>query len=300
MGWISNSFSHFILGLSQVLQESGVDSSAQTLSDASLQTFEFLSRELERLTWGSKGQCRALNSAAHQLLGEGDHRPLGGTGSPFLTAPSNLCQPIHLDPKWHRGRNIKVSSPCCWALKPWRRRGYPIRRVPPGVIPARREVVETDASLLGWVAVWQHRTIKGRWSTQHRWEQGGACSHLHRGHLSSIPHQVGTGFKLGLRVSEQLLTRAYPHFLSLSAVHLPGVQNSVVDVHSCHGSQRATGDSTQRWWKLFGADMAEQRWKFLPQKHPHIVPLGTHCWRGPALWDRMPWLMLGQPAFYIP
>ena len=49
MAWIGNSFSHLILDLSQVLQESGVDSSAQTLSDASLQTFAFMSRELGRL-----------------------------------------------------------------------------------------------------------------------------------------------------------------------------------------------------------------------------------------------------------
>ena len=49
MGWVGNPFSRLILGLSQVLQESGVDSSAQTLSDASLQTFAFMSRELGRL-----------------------------------------------------------------------------------------------------------------------------------------------------------------------------------------------------------------------------------------------------------
>ncbi|XP_059207148.1 uncharacterized protein LOC131986285 [Centropristis striata] len=49
MGRIGNSFSHLILGLSQILQDSGGDSSAQTLSDASLQTFAFMSRELGRL-----------------------------------------------------------------------------------------------------------------------------------------------------------------------------------------------------------------------------------------------------------
>ena len=49
MGRIGNSFSHLIQHLSQVLQESGMDSSAQTLSDASLQAFAFMSRELRRL-----------------------------------------------------------------------------------------------------------------------------------------------------------------------------------------------------------------------------------------------------------
>lgn len=48
MGRISNLFSHLILALSQSLQESGVDSFAQTLSDASLPAFAFMSRELGR------------------------------------------------------------------------------------------------------------------------------------------------------------------------------------------------------------------------------------------------------------
>ena len=44
MGRIGNSLSHLILGLSQVLQESGVDSSTQTLSDTSHQTFALMSK----------------------------------------------------------------------------------------------------------------------------------------------------------------------------------------------------------------------------------------------------------------
>lgn len=40
---IGDSFSHLILALSQTLQESGVGSSAQTLSDASRQTFALMS-----------------------------------------------------------------------------------------------------------------------------------------------------------------------------------------------------------------------------------------------------------------
>ena len=121
------------------------------------------------------------------------------------------------------------------------------------MIPARREVVETDASLLGLIAVWQHRTINDRWSTQHRWEQIHvpelraiflALQHflpVLKGWHVLVPtdstsavyhinHQGGTRSKLGLQVSEQLLTWAFPHFLSLRAIHLPGVQNSVADV----------------------------------------------------------------------
>ncbi len=34
-----------------------------------------------------------------------------------------------------------------------------------GVIPSRREVVQTDESLTGWGAVWQQRAITGSWSS---------------------------------------------------------------------------------------------------------------------------------------
>ena len=56
VGRLGNSFSHIVLALSQTIQEarkheaSGADPSAQTLSDASLQTFAYMTRELGRLS----------------------------------------------------------------------------------------------------------------------------------------------------------------------------------------------------------------------------------------------------------
>lgn len=49
IGRLSNSFSHLALALSQCLKEAGVDDATQSLSDASLQTFAYMSRELGRL-----------------------------------------------------------------------------------------------------------------------------------------------------------------------------------------------------------------------------------------------------------
>lgn len=49
MGRIGNSFSHLVLALSQTLQTTGVDAQTQSLSDASLQAFAFMTRELGRL-----------------------------------------------------------------------------------------------------------------------------------------------------------------------------------------------------------------------------------------------------------
>lgn len=49
MACISNLFPHFVLALSQIIQEPGVDPSSKTVSDVSLQAFAFRSRELLRL-----------------------------------------------------------------------------------------------------------------------------------------------------------------------------------------------------------------------------------------------------------
>lgn len=49
IGRLSNSFSHLALALSQSLKDAGVDDATQSLSDASLQTFAYMSRELGRL-----------------------------------------------------------------------------------------------------------------------------------------------------------------------------------------------------------------------------------------------------------
>ena len=134
---------------------------------------------------------------------------------------------LHLDPKWHRGRNVRISSPCCRALKPWRRRGYLDRGVPLGVIPARREVVETDASLLGWGAIWQHRTIKGRWSAQHRWE------HINVLELRAI--YLALQFFLPVLKGQQVLVRTD----STSAVY--HIRLSSNSAHSCDAGKSATG-----------------------------------------------------------
>ncbi|KAE8301058.1 hypothetical protein D5F01_LYC01211 [Larimichthys crocea] len=49
MGCIDNSFSHLVLALSQTPQTTGADAQTQGLSDASLQAFAFMTRELGRL-----------------------------------------------------------------------------------------------------------------------------------------------------------------------------------------------------------------------------------------------------------
>lgn len=75
MGRMGNSFSHLILALSQSLQETGTDPAAQTLSDASLQAFAFMSRELGRLM-STMTLARRQVWLAQSPLAEGCRRTL--------------------------------------------------------------------------------------------------------------------------------------------------------------------------------------------------------------------------------
>lgn len=75
MGRIGNSLSHLILALSQSLQESSTDPSAQTLSDASLQAFAYMSRELGRLM-STMTLARRQVWLAQSPLSEGCRRTL--------------------------------------------------------------------------------------------------------------------------------------------------------------------------------------------------------------------------------
>lgn len=74
---------------------------------------------------------------------------------------------------------------CIQALTLWNRREFLMSGVPLGVIPSRREVVTTDASLLGWGESWNHRGVCGNWSPAGSREQVPA-SHRQDTHLVSF------------------------------------------------------------------------------------------------------------------
>ena len=87
----------------------------------------------------------------------------GQTDSCLSCGTSGLTD---LDAKWHRQRRVRVTLQCLVSLSPWRERAYLAAGMPMGAIPARRELVTTDASLSGWGTVWRGRTAQGRWSAQ--------------------------------------------------------------------------------------------------------------------------------------
>ena len=80
--------------------------------------------------------------------------------------PMQMWEQPPLGPQWHRHQKVRVSRQCLFSLSTWRKRLYISVGVPMGTIPSRRELVTTDACLLGWGAVWQGRTAQEQWPAQ--------------------------------------------------------------------------------------------------------------------------------------
>ena len=185
---------------------------------------------------------------------------------------------LHLDPKWHRHRKVRVSRQCLFSLSPWRKRSYMSVGVPMGTIPSRRELVTTDACLSGWGAVWQGRTAQGQWPAQNhahinvlelravQLALNHFLPHLRGKHVlvrsdnmsavAQINHQGGTRSSRLLRVSRNLLAWAYPRLASVRAVFIPGQRNQVADFLSRQkpppGEWRLHPEVVETMWGLFG------------------------------------------------
>ncbi|XP_028297420.1 LOW QUALITY PROTEIN: uncharacterized protein LOC114459327 [Gouania willdenowi] len=185
---------------------------------------------------------------------------------------------LHLDPSRHRHKVVRVSAQCLLTLPPWRR-AYLMSGVPMGRVASRRGVVKTDASLMGWDAVWQSRTVRSLWSAQQKPQHINvlelqavflALRHflpvlkdrhvLVRSDNTSavyhINHQGGTRSLTCLRVAHRLLMWAYPNFLSLRAMHVPGLGNTAADLLSHQkppsGEWRLHPEVVAVIWATFG------------------------------------------------
>lgn len=186
---------------------------------------------------------------------------------------------LGLNPKLHQRRLVRLSDQCLQHLRPWGNREFLIRGVALGAIPSRREVVVTDASLLGWGAVWNHRIVRGVWSPQERLQHINvlelravrlALKHflpvlrgkhvlVRSDNMSTvyhINHQGGTRSPHSLSEARKLLLWAFPHLLGVRAAHLPGVQNSAADLLSRQrpppGEWRLNPSVIQMIWQKYG------------------------------------------------
>ncbi|XP_029998122.1 uncharacterized protein LOC115424868 [Sphaeramia orbicularis] len=188
---------------------------------------------------------------------------------------------LGLDPARHAHRHRKLHVPprCIRSLSRWGDRSYITTGVPLGSLPSRREVVHTDASSTGWGATWQGRMAQGTWSLLQSGEHINVLELLavylalqyflpglqgrhvlvrsdNTAVVFHINHQGGTSSKKLLRLTQQLLTWAAPHFPSLRAAHIPGPQNMPADFLSRQkplpGEWKLHPEVVACIWRTFG------------------------------------------------
>ena len=203
---------------------------------------------------------------------------------------------LGLHPTYHRHKLVRVTSSCLAKLRPWRGETSLTQGVPLGSIPSRREVVATDASLAGWGAVWQCRTVRGLWSPwqqeQHKCIGAAGCSAgaqtvsssagrkacpgRNSQHISGLPGRPPGEHKV------QTILEADPTavVVGVSSMHLPGqciCQAFKTRPRICYpGSTHLLGNGgcIHKWWKQPGRDRARQGWIFSPHSRRRTVPSG--------------------------
>ncbi len=74
-----------------------------------------------------------------------------------------LVNSANLHPKLDRHVRMRVTQICIQMLRPWKNKRLLSQGAPLGNISARRSVITTDASLMGWGAIWEGRSVRGFW-----------------------------------------------------------------------------------------------------------------------------------------
>ncbi len=158
---------------------------------------------------------------------------------------------LRLHPTVPATRLIRVSRSCCRPLLMWRDPVFLRSGVRMGAIH-RRHMITTDASMTGWGAVFEGRPASGEWKEEFlSWHIN--CLELRAVFLalkyflpvlggyhiivrmdnmavvSHINHQGGSRSRTLDRLARRLLLWSQDKFLSLRAVHVPGVLNLAAD-----------------------------------------------------------------------
>ncbi|CAJ0944457.1 unnamed protein product [Ranitomeya imitator] len=122
-------------------------------------------------------------------------------------------------------------------------------------LPVHWQVVTTDASLIGWGAVFRHLTVQGRWSPQEsslpinvleiraiflslrHWERilRGLPVRIQTDNATAVAYVRGTRSSLALAEVSKILLWAEATVPVISAVHIPGVENWAADFLSREG-----------------------------------------------------------------
>ncbi|XP_056307255.1 uncharacterized protein LOC130219008 [Danio aesculapii] len=183
-----------------------------------------------------------------------------------------------LCPRRHLARRVRVSTECVMALHHWKnpcifRSGAPLGSV------SLRKVVTTDASLTGWGAVFQGRSVNGRWT--HRLRELHiimlelmvvflALKHflpfLKGFHVlvrtdnttvvAYINRQGGTRSLQLHNLARKLIVWSAAHLSSLRATHVPGVRNVGTDLLSrgnpTYGEWVLHPQVVNQIWEMYG------------------------------------------------
>ncbi|KAL0199690.1 hypothetical protein M9458_002877, partial [Cirrhinus mrigala] len=184
----------------------------------------------------------------------------------------------HLCPRRHLARKVRITTACVMALHQWRnpcvfRTGVLLGSV------SLRKVVTTDASLTGWGAVFQGRSINGRWTPQFRRLHINmlelmavflALKHfrpfLEGFHVlvrtdnttvvAYINRQGGTRSLQLHNLARKLIVWSAAHFSSLRATHVPGVLNVGADLLSrgnpLYGEWVLHPQVVNQIWEIYG------------------------------------------------
>ncbi|CAJ0935493.1 unnamed protein product [Ranitomeya imitator] len=179
---------------------------------------------------------------------------------PFAQFHSRPLQQAILS-QWDRSvfsldRPIKLSFRVRRSLNSWLT--SPLISQGRSFLPIHWQVVTTDASLLGWGAVFRHLTVQGRWSLREsslpinvleiraiflslrHWERilRGLPVRIQTDNATAVAyvnHQGGTRSSLALAEISKILLWAEATVPVISAVHIPGVENWAADFLSREG-----------------------------------------------------------------
>ncbi len=220
----------------------------------------------------SVGTCRrllGLMAAASPVL------PLGLLHMrPFLW----WMKELRLHPTVPATRLVRVSRSCCRHLLMWRDPAFLRSGVRMGAIH-RRHMITKDASMTGWGAVFEGRPASGEWKEEFLfWHIN--CLELRAVFLalkyflpvlgehhvivrtdnmavvSHINRQGGSRSRTLDRLARHLLLWSQDKFLSLRAVHVPGVLNLAADFLSRQklkpGEWMLNRQTVSQIWDLFG------------------------------------------------
>ncbi|XP_041931407.1 LOW QUALITY PROTEIN: uncharacterized protein LOC121695003 [Alosa sapidissima] len=186
-------------------------------------------------------------------------------GRLYMRAVQRWVASLGLNPSRHCHRPVAISAACCAALRPWKRPLFLTEGTTMGAV-LHRKVVTTDASLSGWGATHEGRSINGVWDSHmqtlhiNRLELMAVWLALRhflpilRGHhvlvrtnnttvVAYVNKQGGLRSRHMHTLAHRLILWSSTRLLSLKATHVPGVLNLGADLLS-RGNPRY-GD-----WKL--------------------------------------------------